>query len=157
MSPLTSALGKMAAFTAKGAAITLGSTVFSCVMACYIERGANRMVYRFFPHKFAHVETANGITQEQLDAVRICYAPEIVAQIAMTTPRDTEATSPTILKERQEVQTLSTSRKESPSQENYNRTIFWTERREEEGAKTLSKLVAINLPSHEILACAMTC
>jgi hypothetical protein len=57
--------------SAKGAAITLTSTVASCFLACYIEIGAHRLVYYYFPHKYANVEHASGITQEQLDAVRI--------------------------------------------------------------------------------------
>ena len=57
--------------TVKGAAMTLTSTVASCTLACYIEIGAHRAVYRFFPHKYANVTNANGLSQEQLDAVRI--------------------------------------------------------------------------------------
>jgi hypothetical protein len=57
--------------SAKGAAITLTSTVASCALACYIEIGAHRLVYYYFPHKYANIQHANGITQEQLDAVRI--------------------------------------------------------------------------------------
>jgi hypothetical protein len=68
---LFSALHRAAAFTIRGAAITLGSTLVSCAAACYIERGAHRLVYHYFPHKYANVEWANGLTQEQLDAVRI--------------------------------------------------------------------------------------
>jgi hypothetical protein len=52
-------------------AVMLSSTVASCTLACYIEIGAHRMVYHCFPHIYANVDYANGLTQEQLDAVRI--------------------------------------------------------------------------------------
>jgi hypothetical protein len=56
--------------TVKGSAVTLGSTGLACVLACYIEVGAHRLVYLCFPHKYAHIEHANGLTREQLDAVK---------------------------------------------------------------------------------------
>ena len=71
MTPMQEFLKRAALTTSKGAAITLGSTVVSCLLACYIEAGAHRLVYRYFPHKYANVDQAYGLTQEQLDAVRI--------------------------------------------------------------------------------------
>lgn len=71
MSRLAWMLGSMAKTTAKGAAITLTSTVVSCGLACYIEIGGHRLVYRYFPHRYANVTHANGLTQEQLEAVRV--------------------------------------------------------------------------------------
>lgn len=70
MAPWSHFLKQAATSTVKGSAVTLGSTVFSCVVACYIEVGAHRLVYLLFPHKYAHVEYANGLSQEQLDAVK---------------------------------------------------------------------------------------
>ena len=70
MSPWTEFVALAAKTTIKGAAFTLTSTVASCTMACYIEIGAHRLVYRYFPEKYANVEHANGITQAELDAVR---------------------------------------------------------------------------------------
>jgi hypothetical protein len=67
---LFSALGRAAHFTIRGAAITFGSTLVSCGAACYIERGAHRLIYHYCPEKYANVEWANGLTQDQLDAVR---------------------------------------------------------------------------------------
>jgi hypothetical protein len=70
MTPWSKMLKQAATSTAKGSAITLGSTVFACVVACYIEVGAHRLLYLCCPHKYAHVEYANGLSQEQLDAVK---------------------------------------------------------------------------------------
>lgn len=70
MTPWSHFLKQAATSTVKGSAVTLGSTVFACVLACYIEVGAHRLVYLCFPHKYANVEYANGLTQEQLDAVK---------------------------------------------------------------------------------------
>jgi hypothetical protein len=70
MSPL-SEIAKAAAVTSvKGAGITLASTTASCYLACQIEVRAHRFVYHYFPEKYADVEHANGLTQQQLDAVR---------------------------------------------------------------------------------------
>jgi hypothetical protein len=76
MSRLAWTLKNAAKTTAKGAAITLTSTVFSCALACYIEIGGHRLVYRYFPHKYANVMHANGLTQEQLEAVRVHKIPD---------------------------------------------------------------------------------
>jgi hypothetical protein len=170
MSRLVSALGKAAAFTAKGAAITFGSTMFSCVAACYIELGANQMIYRFFPHKFAHVEAASGITQEQLDAVRIYYAAEIaLPDVIMKTSstqeeEESHALTPVFLSSMNEsedyrTKDYSTTKKESTSShdEINSKTILWIEQREERTVNILSSFLPIDLPRQEILACAMTC
>lgn len=57
-----SAIGKVAS-----------STIFSCVVACQIETGANRIIYSYFPYKFANVESASGITQEELYLAKMNY------------------------------------------------------------------------------------
>ena len=81
MTRVLSALGKAASFTFRGAAVTFGSTVFSCVVACQIEKGANRMIYTYFPHKFANVKAASGITQEELEMANMNYgAASIITQ-----------------------------------------------------------------------------
>jgi ATP/maltotriose-dependent transcriptional regulator MalT len=81
MTRVLSALGKAASFTFRGAAVTFGSTIFSCVVACQIEKGANRMIYTYFPYKFANVEAASGITQEELDLANMYYgAASIITQ-----------------------------------------------------------------------------
>jgi hypothetical protein len=54
----------------KGAAITAGSTLFSVALAIEIECLAHRTLYRIAPHKYARVDQAYGLTQEQLLAVR---------------------------------------------------------------------------------------
>jgi hypothetical protein len=73
MTRVLSSLGKAASFTFRGAAVTFGSTLFSCVVACQIEKGANRMIYTYFPHKFANVKAASGITQEELELANMYY------------------------------------------------------------------------------------
>jgi hypothetical protein len=81
MTRVLSALGKAASFTFRGAAVTFGSTVFSCVVACQIEKGANRIIYTYFPHKFANVRAASGITQEELEMANMNYgAASIITQ-----------------------------------------------------------------------------
>jgi hypothetical protein len=56
--------------TAKGAAITLGSTVVSCGIATQVEKNTNRLFFYMAPHWYANVEQAYGITDEQLASVR---------------------------------------------------------------------------------------
>jgi hypothetical protein len=56
--------------TAKGAGITLGSTVISCGLAIQVEKTANRIFFYAAPHWYANVESAYGITDEQLASVR---------------------------------------------------------------------------------------
>lgn len=53
--------------TSKGAVITLASTTASCYLACQIENKAHRLIYHYYPMKYANVEYANGLTREQLD------------------------------------------------------------------------------------------
>jgi len=78
MTRFLSAFGKAASFTARGAAVTFGSTVFSCFAACNIEKGANRMILKYYPHKLVDVEAASGITKEELDFVKFTYGGDIV-------------------------------------------------------------------------------
>ena len=62
------------------------STCVSCYLACQIEVGAHRLVYKFFPEKYANVNYANGLTQEQLDAarnVKVMAAPFVVVAAAV--------------------------------------------------------------------------
>jgi hypothetical protein len=56
--------------TAKGAGITLGSTVISCGLAIQVEKTANRLFFYAAPHWYANVDYAYGITDEQLASVR---------------------------------------------------------------------------------------
>jgi len=51
--------------TVYGAGTVLVSTVTSCALAVIIERQAHRTLYRFFPHKYADVEYANGLPHLQ--------------------------------------------------------------------------------------------
>lgn len=55
---------------ASGAAVTLGSTVISCALAIEIERRTHQLFFWYAPNWYARVETAHGLTQEQLDSVR---------------------------------------------------------------------------------------
>jgi hypothetical protein len=56
--------------TAKGAGITLGSTVISCGLAIQVEKTANRIFFYAAPQWYANVEYAYGITDEELASVR---------------------------------------------------------------------------------------
>jgi hypothetical protein len=56
--------------TAKGATVTLGSTVLSCALALQVEQSANQFFFYLMPHKYATVDKAYGLTQEQLLSVR---------------------------------------------------------------------------------------
>ncbi len=126
--------------TAKGAAITFSSTVFSCTLACYIEIGAHRLVYHYFPHKYANVEYANGLTQEQLDAVRIHHVeqPQVLTR---TTPQEDLEKRPqnTVIDLRP-----------------FSRDGFWKEEEKRSEPPSLLALTQLALPSNDIMACAMT-
>lgn len=178
MTKLLSAFGKAASFTARGAAVTFGSTIFSCAAACSIEKGANRMIYKYYPHKFANVEAASGITQEELDFVHFMYGGRIAAAAAddkkssLSTTKTKETTNEEILYRYDSFEESSTSQyeetkhdipltiqmKESkkPKQEEKSAVDkFWTEG-EEAASKALSLIPAIIVPRQEILACSMT-
>jgi hypothetical protein len=121
--------------TVKGAAITLTSTVFSCVLACYIEIGAHRLVYRYFPHKYANVQQANGLTQAQLDAVRIQNVETILPPETVSS-QQTKTTTTTL---------FSSNKPEERPADN----LFWKEDHQTQEQES-------NLQSQDILACAMT-
>ena len=131
MTKLLSAFGKVASFTARGAAVTFGSTVFSCAAACSIEKGANRMIYKYYPHKFANVEAASGITQEELDFVHFMYGGRIAAAAAdaekssLATKR-TETTNAEVLYRYDSFEETSTSQYSESNHEN-PLTIHMTE------------------------------
>jgi hypothetical protein len=186
MTRLLSAFGKAASFTARGASVTLGSTVFSCVVACNIEKGANRMIFKHYPHKFANVEAASGITQEELDFAKFIYGGSVVVA---TTDQETDESSST--------QSLSTktkdtevlfrldsyddasvvdssrnheTRREKPTTINSTEINALNENEQEEGKSTVNKfwtegeeaaakafsMIPIIVPRQEILACSMT-
>jgi hypothetical protein len=185
MTRLLSAFGKAASFTARGAAVTLGSTVFSCVVACNIEKGANRMIFKYYPHKFANVEAASGITQEELDFAKFIFGGSAVVA---ATDQDMDESSST--------QSLSTKTKDTEvlfrldsyddasvvdSSRNHKTrredplTINSTEinalnENEQDGKLTVNKfwtegeeaaakalsMIPIIVPRQEILACSMT-
>ena len=168
---LLKAVGKAASFTAKGATITFGSTVFSCVAACSIEKGANRMIYKYYPHKFANIEAASGITQEELDFVHFMYGGRIAAAAEQERESSTTETtndaeilyrydffddSSTSDESKHETPlTIQMKESEKPKeQEKSTVDKFWTEG-EEAASKALS-LIPVLLPRQEILACSMT-
>lgn len=183
MTRLLSAFGKAVSFTARGAAVTFGSTVFSCVAACSIEKSANRMILKHYPHKFANVEAASGITQEELDFVKFKYGGRVVAAASADQETDKSPSSTTATKDAEvlfrydyfdessvvhasrhdELKSASTTiihMKETATrkdQEEEMSTVdkFWTEG-EEAAAKALSFIPAIIVPRQEILACSMT-
>lgn len=182
MTRLLSAFGKVASFTARGAAVTFGSTVFSCVLACNIEKGANRMIFKYYPHKFVNVEAANGITQEELDFVNFLYDGSIVASAdqetnessstrsSLTETKDTEVLfrydshddssveqSSRYRESKSETTTINaTGTNGSKEQEQEKSTVnkFWTEG-EETAAKALF-MIPVIVRRQEILACSIT-
>jgi hypothetical protein len=155
--------------TAKGAAVTLSSTVASCTLACYIEIGAHRMVYHCFPHRYANVDYANGLTQEQLDAVRIYKLPttttaEEDVSFLLTADDDHASNNElpvihnddisTVYKaptdeELAEIRPLSST---TSAATNY----FWNEEKRERETLVPKKPSFMVFPSNDILACAMT-
>mmetsp|Transcript_13223 Transcript_13223/g.31088 ORF Transcript_13223/g.31088 Transcript_13223/m.31088 type:complete len:178 (-) Transcript_13223:284-817(-) len=176
MTRFLSAFGKAVSFTVRGAAVTFGSTVFSCVAACSIEKSANRMILKCYPHKFVNVEAASGITQEELDFVKHIYggsmiiaAGEKMAESSFSTrsSRDREDNKIVLRYESQNHSKENQSRR--PNSNRKTRTInateqyktaekevnkFWTEG-EEAATKALSMIPTI-VPRQEILACSMT-
>jgi hypothetical protein len=80
--------------TAKGAAITLGSTVVSCGLAIQVEKSANRLFFYAAPHWYADVEYAYGISEEQLRSVRHLRDPIVPAQAQAQAPLQTTNSGP---------------------------------------------------------------
>lgn len=171
MTRLLSAIGKAASFTAKGAAVTFGSTVFSCAAACSIEKGANRMIFKYCPEKFANVEAASGITQEELDFVHFHYRGGIVAAASRDTGEpsmETETNEPTELFLFRSDDSLDDSCAEKSTEDfSPNGQVKSEDQREEsaiekfwaEGEDTAAKyisMIPVILPRQEILACSMT-
>ena len=58
----------------RGGLATFGSTAIACGLACQVEKAAHRLLYRWAPHKYASVDHAYGLTDEQLLAVRLSSA-----------------------------------------------------------------------------------
>jgi len=145
--------------TVKGAAVTLASTVASCTLACYIEIGAHRLVYNCFPHKYANVAFANGLTQDQLDAVRIHSVDHTVRWVEQEEDNDeehiTELTN----------DNLNASTRHEPQEDKTplnSPNLFWKEEMREETPSRPYPLVALGqqvfmVSSNDILACSMTC
>lgn len=173
MPGLSSAIGKVASFTVKGAAVTFGSTVFSCAAACGIERGANRMIYNYFPHKFANVDAANGITQEELDFVRHMYGGRVGHAIDDKSDDSSTTTAETVESDLlhrydsfddsisnelpQHSHIVERSRKTTEKEESSQTSSFerfWTE--QEESAEKYISMIPVIVPRQEILACSMT-
>ena len=138
MSPISSILKTAAATTIRGAGITLASTCASCYLACQIEIGAHRLVYHYFPEKYADVEYANGLTQEQLEAVRIIKTE----QKPVMTSEEEYLSVPTHL-----------SNKISDLQQDDSvENRFW----KEENLSLASLSEQFIMPSQAIIACSMT-
>jgi len=143
--------------TAKGAAVTLSSTVVSCTMACYIEIGAHRVVYHYFPHKYVNVEYANGLTQEQLDAVRIHRVNN--NNNNNRTAEENSASTTTFSETdswENKVATETLKFTESMPQKASTSNSFWTEEKRELLPASISEAPSF-FQSNEVMACAMTC
>jgi len=141
--------------TAKGAAVTFSSTVFSCTLACYIEIGAHRMLYHYFPEKYANVEYANGLTQEQLDAVRVYKIEYHPAE-----ERNFVEEKSNIEHHHHDQQDLVVEEDNSKVVTNlrpFSRDGFWKEEKQRTPETSpLLTLTQIALPPNDIMACAMT-
>ena len=55
---------------ARGALATFGSTAIACGLACQVEKSAHQLLFRLAPQKYATVDEAYGLTEEQLWSVR---------------------------------------------------------------------------------------
>merc|ERR1712021_167873 len=142
------------------------------------------MIFKYYPHKFANVEAASGISQEELDFVKTFYGGSIVVAAdqetggSSSTKRSSTETkiadsvfrydsyddsSVVVVNQsryyesKSETTTINvTGANVSKEQEQEKSTVnkFWTEG-EEVAAKALS-LIPISVPRQEILACSMT-
>ena len=151
--------------TAKGAAVTLTSTVASCALACYIEIGAHRMVYHYFPHKYANVEHANGLTQEQLDAVRIY--PEVLTSAEQEQERlsaffsadDGQKNEWPVIEDTNAVYKAPTDEELAelrPLSSFATTAVFGKDRKREPVTNNPVPKPSIIFPSSDIMSCAMT-
>ena len=60
---------------ARGALATFGSTAIACGLACQVEKSAHQLLFRLAPQKYATVDEAYGLTEEQLWSVRHLRVP----------------------------------------------------------------------------------
>jgi len=138
-------------------------------LACYIEMGAHRAVYRFFPHKYANVTNANGLSQEQLDAVRIHHVDQTVRW------RDDDEEHQEMREQqgtlRDDIHEPTKAVNPSEDTTSFNTGIpmllrdsphsFWKEEKREESQELPSiSFVALGqqvFSTNDILACSMTC
>ncbi len=132
------------------------------------------MIYKYYPHKFANVEAASGITQEELDFVHFMYGGRSAAAVdtekSSSSTKTTESTNEEVLYrydtfeeshyDEFKQQTLLTihmteTKKQPKEEEKSTVDKFWKEG-EEAANKALSLIPAIIVPRQEILACSMT-
>jgi len=139
------------------------------------------MIYKYYPHKFANVDAANGITQEELDFVKFIYGGNVVVAADQETDQSSLKSSSTITTDaeilyrydsyddssvvntstynepaHESMASKATETKISKEQDQEKSTVnkFWTEG-EDAAAKALS-ILPVMLPRQEILACSMT-
>jgi len=139
------------------------------------------MILKYYPHKFANVEAASGITQEELDFVKFIYGGSIVVateqdmqELSFSTslstnledvenviryePRDDFNEIPSRYQSsKSKTKTIHVTGKHSSKEKEEGKfTVdrFWTEG-EEAATKALS-MIPIIVPRQEILACSMT-
>lgn len=147
--------------TVKGAAVTFTSTFASCTLACYIEIGAHRVVYHYFPHKYANVEQANGLTQEQLDAVRVHHVDRLVTMAQGEEKSELEEKAEVLVEETSQ-NTLIDNFTVEPISRNSRDSFygFWKEERRDEDHERPAPIFPLGrtaFSSNDILACSMTC
>ena len=170
---LASIVGKTLSFTLRGMTVTAGSTIISVYVACNIEKGANQLIYKYMPYKFVDVEHANGLTKEQLDAVKIYYGTsgqqqqqqetvdnEVKQQPSaeqkedpmklLTSVLNTAAEEDQRLRQEQETAAMKKQQEEIEQQQKSSyssRTSFWIEKKKEELPSLLAVPSLSSIPS----------
>jgi hypothetical protein len=137
--------------TAQGATITFGSTIISCALALQVEQSANRLFFYLMPHKYATVDRAYGLTQEQLDSVRHLRVTTETTAVDTTKQQDetTLTVSPprevTFLQEMREVASIGFS----------GETLFSLEQ-QQPSKPSMESLPLPQLWKQDMIACSMT-
>lgn len=126
------------------------------------------MIYKYFPEKFANVEAASGITQEELDFVKYCYGSSSSVAAETEGSSVSTATEPELLYRYDSYDDSSVEHSplhdqiehaihmDEELQESSTTTFnkFWTE--QEDTAKKYISMIPVVVPRQEILACSMT-
>jgi len=140
MSPLSGFAKAALLTTSKGAGVTLASTVASCYLACQIEARAHRFIYNHWPEKYASVELANGLTQEELDR-----AHQLKPAIVFDKPTAEEVS---MMSRTSPVYSLDLSESTTTLDQT---NLFWNEAEE-----PMAVIKEFTMPNQDIIAASMT-